>query len=97
MLLWVPSGVTRERESWWIRLEIGTLAVAALPTSRYDLANAGHTIIIDGKPVAFHLVPIGIVQPQARCIIGNGCVVNIFTLFEEMEALKKNTITAENR
>ena len=76
------------------------MAVAALPTSRYDLccratggANAGHTIIIDGKPVAFHLV----VQPQARCIIGNGCVVNIFTLFEEMEALKKNTITAENR
>lgn len=104
MLLWVPSGVTRERESWWIRLEIGTLAIATLPTSRYDLccratggANAGHTIIIDGKPVAFHLVPIGIVQPQARCIIGNGCVVNIFTLFEEMEALKKNTITAENR
>ncbi|KAK8830664.1 hypothetical protein WA577_004392 [Blastocystis sp. JDR] len=71
---------------------------------RYDLccratggANAGHTIIIDGKPVAFHLVPIGIVQPNAKCIIGNGCVVNVFTLFEEMDALKKNTITADNR
>ena len=71
---------------------------------RYDLccratggANAGHTIIIDGKPVAFHLVPIGIVQPNTKCIIGNGCVVNVFTLFEEMDALKKNTITANNR
>ena len=73
-------------------------------TPHYDVVarfaggpNAGHTIIIDGKPVAFHLVPIGIVQPNAKCIIGNGCVVNVFTLFEEMDALKKNTITANNR
>ena len=42
-------------------------------------------------------MPIGIVQPNAKCIIGNGCVVNVFTLFEEMDALKKNTITADNR
>lgn len=49
------------------------------------------------SPWAFHLVPIGIVQPNAKCIIGNGCVVNVFTLFEEMDALKKNTITANNR
>ena len=94
----------RERESWWIRSEIGAQRSNTRVTRRYDLccratggANAGHTIIIDGKPVAFHLVPIGIVQPNAKCIIGNGCVVNVFTLFEEIDALKKNTITANNR
>ena len=67
------------------------------PTAFYAQHDEQACVVSDGKPVAVHLVPIGIVQPQARCIIGNGCVVNIFTLFEEMEALKKNTITAENR
>ena len=73
-------------------------------TCRYDLccratggANAGHTIIYNGKAVAFHLVPIGVVQPQAKCIIGNGCVVNIFTLFEEIQALKEIEVNIENR
>ena len=73
-------------------------------TRRYDLccratggANAGHTIIYNGQAVAFHLVPIGVVQPQAKCIIGNGCVVNIFTLFEEIQALKEIKVNIENR
>lgn len=47
--------------------------------------------------MAFHLVPIGIVQPQTKCIIGNGCVVNIFTLFEEIEALKQENIGVKDR
>lgn len=42
-------------------------------------------------------MPIGIVQPNAKCIIGNGCVVNIFTLFEEIEALKREKITVADR
>lgn len=76
----------------------------SIVTSRYDLccratggANAGHTIIYEGKAVAFHLVPIGVVQPQAKCIIGNGCVVSITTLFEEIQALKDIHIDIKNR
>ena len=42
-------------------------------------------------------MPIGIVQPNAKCIIGNGCVVNIFTLFEEIEALKREKISVADR
>ena len=73
-------------------------------TDIYDLccratggANAGHTIIYEGRAVAFHLVPIGVVQPQAKCIIGNGCVVSITTLFEEIRALKDIHVNIENR
>lgn len=72
--------------------------------NQYDLccratggANAGHTIIYDNKAVAFHLVPIGVVQPQAKCIIGNGCVVSITTLFEEIESLRRIKVNIENR
>lgn len=47
--------------------------------------------------MAFHLVPIGVVQPQAKCIIGNGCVVSITTLFEEIESLRRIKVNIENR
>ena len=93
----------RVRESLSIPLVRSTFPFSRL-TRRYEIccratggANAGHTIIIQGKAVAFHLVPIGIVQPQAKCIIGNGCVVNIFTLFEEIEALKQENIGVKDR
>lgn len=95
--------MTRVKENSSIPLVLSTFPVSQL-TRRYDIccratggANAGHTIIIQGKAVAFHLVPIGIVQPQAKCIIGNGCVVNIFTLFEELDALKQENIGVKDR
>lgn len=103
MLLWDPNGVTKERENLLIQLVIGTYLFLS-STCSYDLccratggANAGHTIIYEGKPVAFHLVPIGVVQPNAKCIVGNGCVVNIFTLFEEIEDLKRIKVPVKDR
>lgn len=39
-------------------------------------ANAGHTIYgADGTKFALHLMPCGILNPEARCVIGNGCAV----------------------
>ncbi len=47
--------------------------------------NAGHTIVTDGKKYALHLIPSGILNPEAVNIIGNGVVVCPANLMKEME------------
>ncbi len=47
--------------------------------------NAGHTIVVDGKKIALHLIPSGILNKSATNIIGNGVVVSPKALLEEME------------
>jgi adenylosuccinate synthase len=46
--------------------------------------NAGHTIVTDGKKYALHLIPSGILNPDAINIIGNGVVVCPTNLMKEM-------------
>ncbi|WP_300363032.1 adenylosuccinate synthetase, partial [Hydrogenimonas sp.] len=46
--------------------------------------NAGHTIVTDGKKYALHLIPSGILNPEAINIIGNGVVVCPANLMKEM-------------
>ena len=46
-------------------------------------ANAGHTIIADGVEYILHLIPSGIVRGKT-CLIGNGVVIDLPTLFEEI-------------
>jgi adenylosuccinate synthase len=60
-------------------------------------ANAGHTVVADGNKYAFHLLPCGILYPKCTNILGNGVVVHIPTLFEELEQLDKNGIDYKNR
>ena len=52
-------------------------------------ANAGHTIVFNGKKIALHLVPGGIVYPQTLCLIGQGVVLDIPVLLKEIEDLEK--------
>ncbi|HEX2706329.1 MAG TPA: adenylosuccinate synthase [Candidatus Lustribacter sp.] len=49
--------------------------------------NAGHTIVIDGETYALHLLPSGILTPGCTPVIGNGVVVDLGVLFEELDAL----------
>ncbi|MBQ9328051.1 MAG: adenylosuccinate synthase [Solobacterium sp.] len=49
--------------------------------------NAGHTVVVNGQTVILHLLPSGILNKDALCIIGPGVVVNPFVLFEEMDKL----------
>lgn len=63
--------------------------------SKYDFVvryqgghNAGHTIVIDGKKIALHLIPSGVLNPKAINIIGNGVVVSPSHLIKEMKPLK---------
>jgi adenylosuccinate synthase len=47
--------------------------------------NAGHTIVVDGKKIALHLIPSGILNPQAKNIIGNGVVIAPDALLKELK------------
>merc|ERR1740122_949458 len=51
-------------------------------------ANAGHTLIVDGKRYAFHLLPCGMINKSCKNLIGNGVVVHIPTLMRELGDLK---------
>jgi adenylosuccinate synthase len=50
-------------------------------------ANAGHTVVVNGKKSVLHLLPSGILHDQATCIIGNGVVVDPLALCSELDEL----------
>jgi adenylosuccinate synthase len=49
--------------------------------------NAGHTVVEDGTEYKLSLVPSGAVRGKVG-VLGNGCVVNPATLFEEIDGLR---------
>jgi len=49
--------------------------------------NAGHTLVIAGEKTVLHLIPSGILRAGVKCLIGNGVVVSLGALLEEMDAL----------
>jgi len=51
-------------------------------------ANAGHTVLVDGRTVVLHLVPSGILRPRVGCAIGNGVVLDPEALLEEIRGLE---------
>ncbi|VEI13573.1 adenylosuccinate synthase [Trueperella bialowiezensis] len=50
--------------------------------------NAGHTVIVGEESFALHLLPAGILTPGCTAVIGNGVVVDLDVLFEEIAALE---------
>ncbi|MDR1711550.1 MAG: adenylosuccinate synthase [Propionibacteriaceae bacterium] len=56
-------------------------------TVRYSGGNnAGHTLVVGGEKYALHLLPSGILNNSVP-VIGNGVVVDLGVLFEEIEGL----------
>ena len=49
--------------------------------------NAGHTVVVGDEKYALHLLPSGILSPGCTPVIGNGVVVDLAVLFEEIDAL----------
>jgi adenylosuccinate synthase len=52
-------------------------------------ANAGHTVVVNGKEYRFRLVPSGVLHNK-KLYIGNGVVVDPEILTQELESLKKD-------
>ncbi len=66
-------------------------------------ANAGHTVYVpdpnggEAKKYIFHLLPSGALHDDPICVIGNGVVVHIPTLFEEIKVLEDAGIKTAGR
>jgi adenylosuccinate synthase len=50
--------------------------------------NAGHTVFIGEKKFVLKLIPSGILRPGVQAVIGNGVVVDLAALLEEMAMLE---------
>ena len=59
--------------------------------------NAGHTLVIDGKKTALHLVPSGILREHVTCVIGNGVVVAPDALLKEIGMLEERGVEVRDR
>ncbi|MDX2415990.1 MAG: adenylosuccinate synthase [Xanthomonadales bacterium] len=59
--------------------------------------NAGHTLVIDGHKTVLHLIPSGILNEGAQCLIGNGVVVSLEALKAETEALESWGVDVRSR
>ena len=60
--------------------------------------NAGHTIVLGEKTFILHLIPSGILRPDTVNVIGNGVVINLETLFGEIDRLQAQgvEVSSEN-
>ena len=59
--------------------------------------NAGHTLVIDGKKTALHLIPSGILREHVNCVIGNGVVVAPDALIKEVNMLEDRGVKVRDR
>jgi adenylosuccinate synthase len=50
--------------------------------------NAGHTVVVDGERYALQLVPSGVLYEHVIPVIANGVVVDLPTLFNEVDMLE---------
>ncbi|MGD8636300.1 MAG: adenylosuccinate synthase [Gammaproteobacteria bacterium] len=59
--------------------------------------NAGHTLVIDGEKTVLHLIPSGILRDQVACLIGNGVVLAVDALIDEIDRLTAKGVPVEER
>ena len=59
--------------------------------------NAGHTVEIGDQKFVLHLTPSGILRESCKCVIGNGLVVDLIGLCDELRELQERNIPLENR
>lgn len=47
--------------------------------------NAGHTVVVGGEKYELKLLPAGILSENATPVLGNGVVINLEALFDEID------------
>jgi adenylosuccinate synthase len=55
--------------------------------------NAGHTVVVDGEKYALQLIPSGVLYDHVIPVIANGVVVDLPTLFNEVDTLESRGIS----
>jgi adenylosuccinate synthase len=78
--------------------------IVDLFTAHFDIVaryqgghNAGHTVIFGGRKFVLHLIPSGILHPQKTCVIGNGVVIDLEALKQEIATLDAAGIRCAGR
>jgi adenylosuccinate synthase len=46
--------------------------------------NAGHTVVVGNVEFDFHLLPSGIINSNCVAVVGNGVVIHLSQLFDEI-------------
>ena len=59
--------------------------------------NAGHTIYKEEEKFVLHLIPSGIFYDHVSCFIGQGVILSIDSLLEEIEQLEQKGIKLEGK
>ena len=55
--------------------------------------NAGHTVVVGTERYALQLIPSGVLYPHIVPVIGNGVVVDLPTLFREIDTLEGRNVS----
>ena len=58
--------------------------------------NAGHSVVVGDQKYALHLIPSGILNPNATNVIGNGVVFDPEGFLKEVEGLKKRGVSVDS-
>jgi len=59
--------------------------------------NAGHTLVIGGNKTVVHLIPSGILRNNVQCLIGNGVVLSLTALLQEIRQLEERGVQVYGR
>lgn len=71
-------------------------APAAVIWCRINPRRPGQ-VVVEGKKFAFHLVPCGVVYEHTQNVLGNGVVIHIPQMFNELAPLTEQGISWEGR
>jgi adenylosuccinate synthase len=78
--------------------------IVDLLSERYDVVarfqggpNAGHTVTFGGARHALHHIPSGVFRPAVRIVIGNGTVLDLKKLLEEIDGLEGGGVGLDGR
>lgn len=58
--------------------------------------NAGHTLVVKGEKFVMHLLPSGILNPNTTTVLGNGVVIDLDVLHEELTTLRERGVQFEH-
>lgn len=77
---------------------VDALAPQADIVARYQGgANAGHTLVCNGRTIVLHLIPSGILHDGVQCVIGNGVVLDPVALRQEIAMLEDMGVSVRGR
>jgi len=58
--------------------------------------NAGHTVVVGDDKIVLHLIPSGVLRKGKTCVLGNGVVIDLGELIQEMNQLERLHVKFED-